>query len=287
MSTAVNLKMDIAKLDSLPGMPAIAQKLLALALDTDEGEAELLKLIGQDPLISAKIIGLSNSAMFGASRKVSSVHDAAMLLGLTRVKSVALGIATMSAVTRLPEGQLKTNELWSHSLTIALAMRVITKAMPARTRPLDDQIFLSGLLHDIGYMALSFLDTKASDALHIQLLAQPERPITEIEQELLGMTHAEIGAHLGRHWDLPEEIVAVMRYHHAPDVVGAEAGQPLVRLVNLAERMVPDVGIAEHTAQEISEQEWQALGIDPAKAEEIAEQVAAVAEQAKQMAGAV
>ena len=200
MSTAVNLKMDIAKLDSLPGMPAIAQKLLALALDTDEGEAELLKLIGQDPLISAKIIGLSNSAMFGASRKVSSVHDAAMLLGLTRVKSVALGIATMSAVTRLPEGQLKTNELWSHSLTIALAMRVITKAMPARTRPLDDQIFLSGLLHDIGYMALSFLDTKASDALHIQLLAQPERPITEIEQELLGMTHAEIGAHLGRHW---------------------------------------------------------------------------------------
>ena len=287
MSIAVNLKLDIAKLDSLPGMPAIAQKLLALALDTNEGEAELLKLIGQDPLISAKIIGLSNSAMFGASRKVTSVHDAAMLLGLTRVKSVALGIATISAVTRLPEGQLKTNELWSHSLTIALAMRVIAKAMPPRSRPLDDQIFLSGLLHDIGYMALSYLDTKASDAVHIQLQAQPERPVTEIELELLGMTHADIGAHLGHHWHLPEEIVAVMRYHHTPEVADADIGQPLVRLVNIAERMLSDVGIAEHTAHEISEQEWLTLGIDPAKAQEIAEQVAAVAEQAKQMAGAM
>jgi len=284
---AVDLKLDIAKLDTLPAMPAIAQKLLALALDTDEGEAQLLKLIGQDPLISAKIIGLSNSAMFGASRRVSSVDDAAMLLGLTRVKSVALGIATISAVTKLPEGQLKTNELWLHSMTIALAMRAIAKAMPPRTRPLDDQIFLSGLLHDIGYMALSYLDTKASDAVHSQLQAQPERPVTEIEQELLGITHAEIGAHLGRHWDLPEEIVAVMRYHHTPEAAGADVGQPLVRLVNVAERLLPDAGIAEHTGQEITEEEWQSLGIDPAKAEDIAAKVAEVAEQAKGMSGAV
>ena len=287
MGTAVDLKINIAKLDTLPAMPAIAQKLLTLELDTDEGEAQLLKLIGQDPLISAKIIGLSNSAMFGASRKVTSIPDAAMLLGLTRVKSVAIGIATMSAVTKFPEGQLKANDLWMHSMAIALVMRVIARAMPARVRPLDDQIFLAGLLHDIGYMALSYLDTEASNALHTELQLHPERPTMEIEQELLGITHGEIGAHLGRHWDLPDEIVAVMRYHHTPDEKEAEAGQPLVSLVNFAERMLTAFGISEQTEHPISDEEWMELGIAPEKTEGMAEQIATVAEQAKQLSGAV
>lgn len=287
MSTTSDLKLAISKLDSLPAMPAIAQKLLSLQLDTDEGEAQLLKLIEKDPLIAAKIIGLSNSPLFGASRKVTSINDAAMLLGLTRVKSVAIGIATMSAVTKFPEGALKANDLWLHSMAIALVMRAIAKVMPARVRPLDDQIFLAGLLHDIGYMALSFLDTPASNTLHTALHAQPERPAEEIELELIGMTHGEIGAHLGRHWDLPEEIIAVMRYHHTPDHAEAAVGQPLVSLVNFAEKMLTAFGVPEHTGQEISEQEWLELGITPDKAESVIEQIAAISEQAKQLSGAV
>lgn len=287
MSSMSDLKLAISKLDSLPAMPAIAQKLLTLQLDTDEGEAQLLKLIEKDPLIAAKIIGLSNSPLFGASRKVTSVNDAAMLLGLTRVKSVAIAIATLSSVTRLPEGKLKSNDLWMHSMAIALVMRAIARAMPARVRPLDDNIFLAGLLHDIGYMALSYLDVAASDELHTQLHAQPERPVEEVEQALLGMTHSEIGAHLGRHWDLPEEIIAVMRYHHTPENPEAAVGQPLVSLVNFAEKMLTAFGVAENTAQEISDEEWLELGISPDKAEGIIEQIVHITEQAKELSGAV
>ena len=172
-------------------------------------------------------------------------------------------------------------------MAVALVMRAIAKAMPARTRPMDDQIFLAGLLHDIGYMALSFLDTPASDALHAQLQAQPERPAQEIEQELLGITHGEIGAQLGRHWDLPNEIIAVMRYHHTPDEPAAEVGQPLVKLLSFAEKLLPAFGVAEHTGQAIGDDEWMVLGINPEKAAEIVEQIATIAEQARQLAGAV
>lgn len=287
MSEAVNLKIAISQLYSLPAMPAIAQKLLALALDTDEGEAQLLKLIEQDPLIAAKIIGMANSPLFGSSRKVNSVTDAAMLLGLTRVKSVAIGIATISAVSKVPEGVLKANDLWQHSMAVALVMRTLAKAMPANRRPLDDAIFLAGLLHDIGFMALSYLNIDASDAVHNALLAQPERNIQDIEHELIGLTHSEIGAQLARHWDLSEEIIAVIRHHHQPDAPGAEAGQPLVTLVNFAEHLLADFGIKEHTGIALTEQDWQSLGIDPDKAEDIIEKIAEIAEQAKQMSGAV
>lgn len=287
MIKAGHWKEAIAKLDTLPALPAIAQKLLSLSLDTDEGEAKMLKLIAQDPLISAKLIGLANTSMFGSPIKVTSVNDAAMRLGLTRVKSVTIGIATMSTLVKTPEGKLKANDLWMHSMAIAVAMRVIAKAMPARVCPLDDQIFLAGLLHDIGYMALSYLDTKTSDELHTRLSSQADKTPLEIEQELLGMSHGEIGALVGQHWDLPEEIIAVMRYHHTPDVQKAAEGQPLVSLVNFAERLLSDFGLVEHTTQEITDQEWLELGIDPAKADEIRAQIATVSEQAQQLVGAL
>lgn len=92
-NTRLRLKQALTNLDSLPAMPATAQKLLVLPLDTDEGEAQMLRLIGQDPQISTKIISLANSPVMGVPRKLSKVSDAAMLLGLSRVKSVAVGIA--------------------------------------------------------------------------------------------------------------------------------------------------------------------------------------------------
>jgi HD-like signal output (HDOD) protein len=286
LNTSVELKESITQLDSLPPMPVIAQKLLALELNTDEGEAMLLTLIGLDPLISAKIIGLANTGLFGANAKVTTISDAAMRLGLTRVKSVAIGIATLSTKNMLPEGQLKADDLWLNSMGIAFAMGAIAKAMPARTRPSDDRIFLAGLLHDIGYMALGFLDIKASDALYTQLQAQADRPLLDIDQELLGMTHCDIGAQLGLHWDLPEEIVAVIRYHHTPDEEGSAEGQPLVNMVNLAEKILPEFCIVKHSGEEVTEQDWEGLGIDPAKADDIRSQIAEVAAQAYEFAGA-
>jgi putative nucleotidyltransferase with HDIG domain len=286
-SAPANLKQSVKNLDRLPAMPVIAQKLLSLQLDTDAGEREMLKLIGQDPQISAKVIGLANTPLFGASRKVSAVSDASMLLGITRVKSVALGIAAMSSLARQPTGKLDIQDLWLHSLAVALTARVIARAMPMRCRPLDDQIFLAGLLHDIGYLVLAFLDLKRSDELHACLEANPDRSPLETEQEMLGTHHGELGAELARQWDLPEEIIAVLRFHHTPDAEEASVSPQLVSIINIAERLHPLFGVAETiSTSEIGEDEWQALEIDLSKVEGVIAQIAGQAEQAKHFAGA-
>lgn len=280
----VIIKAAINGLDSLPAMPVIAQKILTLSLDTNQGELQLLKLIEADPLMSARVIGLSNSPLFGASKQVNSIQDAAMLLGLTRVKSVALGIAMMSTMKRQPPGLLNMQQLWLHSLGVALGMRTLARAMPSRTRPMDDEIFLCGLLHDIGYMVLDYLDTELSDTLQRKLVAEPARDVTEIEAEVIEVSHAEMGAQLARHWDLPERIISVLRYHHTPDVEDAAPGQPLVSLLNLAEKLLPSFAIHETVNTQSSAEEWQALGIDPARAEELTAAVHEQSEQAKQLA---
>ncbi|CAH1212562.1 HDOD domain-containing protein [Candidatus Nitrotoga sp. BS] len=276
----IDLRQAVKYIDALPALPVIAQKLLALKIDTDENERELLMLVEQDPQISAKIIGLSNSATLGSKRKTTSVKEAAISLGMNRVKSIATGIAIMSLSTKVSAGKFKTQDLWLHSFGIAFAMLGIARAMPAKIRPKDDQVFLAGILHDIGYLALAFLDPKRSDQLHFRLAVEPDYPALNIEQEMLEISHDELGAELARHWNLPDEIVTVLRYHHTPDVIEAAAGQPIVHMINLAEKLLASFGMNEHVDANISDEDWEVLGIDPSKADEISVQVAEQAEQA-------
>jgi HD-like signal output (HDOD) protein len=105
-----------------------------------------------------------------------------------------------------------------------------------------------------------------------------------VEAEVIEISHGELGAELARHWDLPEGIVAVLRYHHNPADAAAAAGQPLISLLNLAEKLLPGFGIAEHVSPEISEQDWLVVGIDPARAGELTTSVLEQAEQARQVA---
>jgi putative nucleotidyltransferase with HDIG domain len=279
-SQHTDIRQTVKNIDALPAMPVIAQKLLALQINSDEDEREMLMLIEQDPQISAKIIGLSNSAKLGATRKSTSVKEAAILLGLSRVKSIATGIAIMSLSTKVSTDKFKAQDLWLHSFGIAFAMLAIARAMPAKIRPKDDQIFLAGILHDIGYLALAFLDPKRSDDLHALLSAESDCPVLSIEREMLEICHDELGAELARHWNLPDEIIAVLRYHHTPDGVEAAAGQPIVHMISLAEKLLASFGINEHVDTNISDEDWKVLGIDTSKAEEIGVEVAEQAEQA-------
>lgn len=281
MNSPVNLRQAVRNLNSLPALPIIAQKLMALKLDSEEGERQMMLLIAQDPMISAKIIGLGNSPLLGASRHISAVRDAAMLLGMTRVKSVATGIAVMSLVNK-PIGRFDPQELWMHSMSVAFAMLPVVRAMPARNRPQDDLIFLTGMLHDIGYLALAHLDTQRSDDLHTRLVIEPDRLAIEVERELLDITHDELGAELAKHWNLPSELVSVIRYHHTPDAPAAAEGQPLVRIINITEKLLPQLGLREFVGNYVGPEEWAALGIDPNKAAEITEQAQEQANQAAQ-----
>lgn len=277
----IDLKQAVSRLDSLPAMPIIAQKLLALKLDSEQDEQQMLLLIAQDPLISARIIGLANSPLFGASRKISTVQDASLLLGLKKVQSVATGLALMSQMNK-SVGRLNIPALWEHNMGIAFAMLAIVHAMPAKLRVNDDLTFLAGMLHDVGYSVLAHLDAERSDELQIRMITEPNRLALDIELEIVGLTHDELGAELARHWGLPEEIVTAIRFHH--DVSRSDPSQPLARIINLAEKLLPSFGVPELIDTTVTPEDWLALGIDPEQAEEVNARVAEQAEQASQFA---
>jgi HD-like signal output (HDOD) protein len=167
-----------------------------------------------------------------------------------------------------------------HNLGIAFAMLAIGKAMPKANRPPDDSIFLAGMLHDIGYIALDYLDPVRSNELHTYQAAAPTRSAMEIERSLLDICHDELGAELARHWNLPGDIISVIRYHHVPDAADTPKDQPLIRMVYIAEKMLPSFGMSEQVELGIHDSDWEALHISPDKAEEILMQAAEQADQA-------
>jgi HD-like signal output (HDOD) protein len=274
----------IGKLESLPAMPFIAQKLLALKLDTDKGQQEMLMLIEQDPQISARILSLANSAAVSASRQIRTVRESALLLGFKRVQLAAVSIALMSLMAGKPSGDFNMEGLWLHSFRVASALPGVVGFMPQNRRPPDDEIFLAGMMHDIGYMALAFINPQQSDKLHSHLSAEPARSSIEIEREIADICHDELGAELAVHWHLPENLVAVLRYHHTPDDDEGGTGQPLARMINIVEKLLPPYGIIEYVPPDIDAHEWAALGIDPALAEEVRVQVEEQASHAQQFA---
>jgi HD-like signal output (HDOD) protein len=279
-----SLKQAVHSLDILPATPAIANRLLSMRMGTQESRQQLLLLAEQDPQISAKVIGLANSQTAPLGHDTTSVRDASVTLGFEKFQSIVSGIATMSLLTRNSMGHYNMHDSWLHSLGIAFAMMGIAQSMPRTLRPPDDNIFLAGMLHDLGFLVLASLDPMRSDMLSEFLAADPDIPALETEGKWLGITHDELGAELARHWKLPEQIVTVLRYHHTPDAAEGQQGQTLARMVNLAEKLLPSFGVDEYVAPGISNEEWEALGIDPGKAGEVRKHVAEQAEQATQFA---
>ena len=267
---AINLREALKNLQALPVMPHIAQKLLTINTDTDAGERQLMKLVEQDLQILGRTIALANTPILGASsKKINSVKEAAMLLGIKKIKSVAICISISAMQSTLPTGKFKLQELWLHNLGVAFTMLAIARAMPRDERPEEDQIILAGMLHDIGYLALAYLDPKRSDELHNALAAAPETAALEIEQQMLEINHAELGAELAKQWKLPDDIVSILRHHHTPNKAPE---QPLARMIYIAEKILPSLGMAERVDPCIEDEDWEALSINPEDAEKIIEQ---------------
>jgi putative nucleotidyltransferase with HDIG domain len=144
-----------------------------------------------------------------------SIHDAAAVLGINRIKMIAMSFAMVSSMSSNRGGTLNIIQLWQHSMSVAMAMEVLSRAMPVDIRPPSEEIYLAGLLHDIGFLVLQYINPDLSNRFHARIAAETSRSFDEIEAEMLEISHSELGALLAQHWNLGETIVAVLRHHHS------------------------------------------------------------------------
>lgn len=203
----------VGRLDHLPSAPETYFELTRAAHRPDAGVGDFTAIVEQDPAMSVKVLQLVNSAYFGAAQKVSSVQQAVMRLGVELLKSLALSVHAFSALKVPPVKGFSIDSLQQHSLLTARLGKAI-----AADKTTGAEVFACAVVHDVGQLVLAMCMPQQCEQVLLEQ-ARSQRPFYEVERELLGMTHAEVGAFLLGYWGLPLQLVDAVAFHHTPGEV--------------------------------------------------------------------
>jgi putative nucleotidyltransferase with HDIG domain len=229
----------IKEIKTLPPAPRVLSRLLVLLNDAEGHASQIVELIAVDPALTAKVLQRCNNAAFGLAGSVANLDEAVTLLGFNtiyRLVAMAVGEGLLSAKQ---EGYgIDGGGLWEHSLTTAVAARVVARKLGAE----DTLAFTAALLHDIGKLVLgAFLEGCQPSVL--EHTGPSGLSFLEAEKTVLGVEHAEIGGRVLEEWDFPENLVNAVRHHHNP--AQARPHEQLAAYVHLGDIIAHCLGQAQ------------------------------------------
>ena len=199
---------------SLPSTPRIYSLLVEQLSRAETSLDEVVEILKQDPAMCAKVLQMVRSAFFGTRLDTARIEDAVARLGFNVIKSLALTVGVFAAFKQdEPIQNFSVGAEQQHALLVARAAQQIVGG-----GPLADDAFMAGMLHDVGKLVLAARKPKLLRRLLQQALTE-HRPLSEVEQQNLRATHAEIGGYLLGIWGLPRTVVEAVANHHAPSRV--------------------------------------------------------------------
>lgn len=252
---------------ALPMLPAVAQMALQLVNNPDTNIAEFARLVEKDPPIAARFLSVANSALYSRGRKVASLEEAVMRLGLYACRDLLMQVVYASTLSGLKKYQNEVQASFQKSVHSGLTCRAVCATLDIRFR----EAYLCGLLHDIGesriYRILSELGESATD---------------EEAAALVRRYHERAGVELADLWKLPAEIQEVCQAHHT-------RGKPIsdaIRIVRIADLLIDKVQQAatadklEFDPDEFVGEVYEELRLSAAEAKQIVTNAAALVSKA-------
>ncbi len=270
----------IANLGDLPPLPQVASQVLRVSADPDATAEDLRKVISTDQALTSQILKISNSAMFGMVREVTTLTQAIMTLGFSTIKSVVIASSAKNLYHRGSVG-LQERLIWEHALIAAIASRAFAKSLRF---PRVEEAFIGGLLHDIGKSVLGVKFPERYGAL-LRTVYNEGGVCLNLELDTFGFDHAMVGEALVGKWNLASSLQSAVRWHHDP-IHAAQDHQELAAIVALANQMALEekVGIGDPQHLEgASTQAMEILRVGPEALAGIKEGIRAAIEQDKTM----
>lgn len=195
---------------ALPAPPKTYFDLTNALRSPEVGMAEVAAIVSRNTTLTARILQLINSPLFGLRRSVSQINEAVVLLGAERLRQLALGFEAFRAFeSSIAPEVLDLEEHQAHSNAVAELAAKIARADRASTA------FTAGLLHDIGYLVLA---ARAGRDLAQLRAHEATSPGFEIQRRVWGFTHAEVGGYLLGMWGVPLNLVEAVARHHSPNL---------------------------------------------------------------------
>lgn len=197
----------LTQADQLPNVPEVVRELI-MALDNPNAKySEIAAKVAKDQTLSLKVLRVVNSAYFGLSRKVASIDEAVVMLGMERLKTLVIASGFAGSVKQVEGLDLK--QFWSETFRIAEMSKWLAKHSPLVDA---DTAFATGVVHNIGRLLLHLAEPNRAKAVQ-QLIKESKASRSVAELERFGFTSQDAGRELLMKWHFPQEVCdAIVQY---------------------------------------------------------------------------
>ena len=242
-TTAGPLKLEQieTRLRSCPRLPSLGSINSALRelLNADQRyTSQVAEVIRRDPSLTARLLRMVNSVYYGLSTPVNSIEEAVFYLGIRQIRQLVMVTPVVEDFQKLAGNTpFRWRDFWQHCIGTAILTREVLSAVYS---PTDEVDYVAGLVHDVGKIAMASAFPEHFNRVYRNRNADGLQG-RELEREILGMDHAELGALYLRNHNLPDVLVDTARYHHEPERAG-HSGQ-VIAAVQIANLLVRHAGI--------------------------------------------
>lgn len=240
---------------TLPALPCIFYQINDAINNPRSSARDIADIIKNDSSLSARLLRLANSVIYGFRSKIDTISRAVVVIGTKEIGSLALGITIMTHFTNIPDHIIDMKLFWKHNMACAIASRIIAGY---RGIPNLERLFVGGLLHDIGRLIVcKYMPDEILES--IKRAQSEEKFLYEVEPETVGLKHSTIGALVLKEWKLPVSLENMVKYHHQP-LQAQDNLEPAI--VNLADIIVNAAGIGssgETLVPSLDPEVWSSL----------------------------
>jgi len=226
------------QIKTLPSFPKVYLDLMNELKSPDTSIQKIGEIISRDIGMTAKVLQLVNSAFFGLPRRVTDPAQAVSLLGLDVIKGLVFTVHIFSELKVDRAAGIDPDRLWRHSMNVGrLAKRVAASV----SNEASGDALIAGLLHDAGKLMLA-ANVPEQYREAVERAKSEDKPMFEVENDVFGMSHAELGGYLLGLWAFPDTIVEALAYHHKPSLSAATELSPVLA-VHVADAIDHECGV--------------------------------------------
>lgn len=251
----------IKSTSQVASLPTIYLKVEEALSNANFSNQYLVDILSEDTALSARLLRLSNSAMFNFPNKIDSVFQAISIIGTQQLRALVLASSVMKIFKDIPEELINMEMFWRHSIACAVSARIL--ASLRRTANVE-YFFLAGLLHDIGRLIM-FKEVPNEMSQAIQQASQSQQLLFKVEKEVMGFDHAKLGGMLLKDWKLPPQLIESTLYHHSPR--RSKDYQDEVAVVHVADIIANSLQLGssgERLVPTLDNQAWEHIGLPDA-----------------------
>lgn len=211
--------------NALPSAPKVVRQLIETFEQEDVDVMKAAAFIESDPVLTAKLLKLANSAFFGLNRNVTTARDAISVLGLIKVRALVIAAALGDGFHMV--GGVNMNQFWRYSLNTANISRYL--ALPIKID--ENTAFTAGLIHAIGELVMHMGMPEAMIDLD-RSVPMLDLKRAKAERGLFGYSYADVGAALAREWKFPKKMVNAIEHQVAP--FDNDVYEPIAGVIHIA-----------------------------------------------------